>query len=171
MRVSLKIRVARGKQAMRRAYKQAQKLAFAVVVVEFVLVGGYAIAESKGLFEVFQSRTVIIEGAKASTTKAEAPKSPAKVAESSEAIADTIYLLESSRGKNDNKCESLGKHNGYGFRQGASRNYCTTSDNETRKLVIEWIKEKQSQGLTENQLLCLYNTGTASEQCEYIAKI
>ena len=79
-----------------------------------------------------------------------------------EKIADKIFLLESSNGKNDQKCGRLGKANGYGFRQGIGRNYCLNSHSEVRSEVIEWFKEKlKTHSLPE--AVCGYNLGFQSE--------
>ena len=74
-----------------------------------------------------------------------------------EEIADIIYTLESSKGKNDAKCERIGKHNGYGYSQGVDRNFCLSSDEEMRKVVIEWIKDKKRKGMSKKELMCLYS--------------
>jgi hypothetical protein len=87
--------------------------------------------------------------------------------DNTEELADRIYLLESSRGKNDQKCERIGKHNGYGFMQGVNRNFCLESDDEVRKLVIKWIKDKKEKGFSDKELLCYYNKGIVTESCGY----
>lgn len=80
-------------------------------------------------------------------------------------IRKAIYQLESSSGTKgtDQQCHSKGLHNGYGYIPFS----CYESDEETGKLVDKWIQKKQSDGLTTAQLLCLYNTGDASDDCEY----
>jgi hypothetical protein len=84
-------------------------------------------------------------------------------------VADKIYQLESSSGKNDDKCHRIGKHNGYGYAQGVGRNFCLDSDDEVRELVIQWFENKTEKGLTLSQAICMYNTGKISESCTYLA--
>lgn len=90
--------------------------------------------------------------------------SSAPSATSPASLADYIYLKESSSGKNDQKCERIGGHNGYGFGQGVGRNFCLGSDDEMREVVIKWIEEKQ---MTDKEKLCLYNIGIITSDCPY----
>ena len=84
-------------------------------------------------------------------------------------IVAKIYQLESSSGKNDDKCHRIGKHNGYGYAQGVGRNFCLDSDDEVRELVIQWFNRETEKGLTIGQAVCKYNTGySASESCAYL---
>lgn len=78
-------------------------------------------------------------------------------------IERKIYRLESSEGKNDS-CKQKGLYNGYGYIPGT----CYTSHLEVRALVQGWIKNHQSMGLP--QMLCYWNSGKASENCEYYQK-
>lgn len=84
-------------------------------------------------------------------------------------IVDGIYQLESSSGKNDDKCERLGLHNGFGYSQGIGRNFCLNSDEEMRKLVENWVIEKQKDH-SLRAVLCIYNQGIDTESCEYADK-
>lgn len=45
--------------------REVLKLSFAVVVFEFLIVGGWYVAEKKGLLEVFRPKTIIINNAMA----------------------------------------------------------------------------------------------------------
>lgn len=163
MRVWFKIKLARIKLIMAKIAKEAKKLALVIVLTEFLAVGVvYYVCQNDYILSFFQPKTVFIQVA-----QAKQPEQP-KVKDKAEELADRIYRLESTGGQNDQKCERIGGHNGYGFGQGKGRNFCLASDNEMRKLVIEWIKDKQSQGLTDSELLCLYNTGTISQACDYI---
>lgn len=82
-----------------------------------------------------------------------------------EEIADRIYRLESSGGKNDN-CHKLNKHNGYGF--GVYNNHvdCFDSDLDARKQVKQWFVEKLKKYSLE-QSACGYNTGKFENGCLY----
>jgi len=81
-------------------------------------------------------------------------------------IVRKVYQLESSSGKNDDKCHRIGKHNGYGYRQGTNRNFCLNSDDEVKALVIDWFTTNLKNKTTA-QALCYYNTGKATDTCEY----
>jgi len=165
----LKVRAEQVKIITRKGYNEVKKLALAVVITEFILAGSFmAIVNYTNLPEM-----IVIPPVEAKTTQPKAPQAPRKEEVKPqdaeiERIADLIYRLESSSGVNDNKCERIGKHNGYGFAQGVGRNFCLESDDEVRKLVIEWIKDKQNKGFGEKQILCYYNTGKATNNCEYI---
>ena len=80
-------------------------------------------------------------------------------------IRKAIYQLESSSGTKgtDQQCHSKGLHNGYGYIPFS----CYESDEATGKLVDKWIQDKQKKGLTTPQLLCLYNTGKSTDDCQY----
>jgi hypothetical protein len=81
------------------------------------------------------------------------------------AIADKIYTLESSNGKNDS-CKNLGLFNGYGFRQNSFEWVCYNSHEEVRELVINWLTKHIKDGDIASSL-CLYNQGKVTDQCTY----
>jgi hypothetical protein len=87
-------------------------------------------------------------------------------------IADKIWLYESSRGKNNySVCGAQGKVNGIGYGIDGSGGYmCFNSHEQEMKVLEGWIESKFAQGLTEKELLCLYNTGEVTENCEYASK-
>lgn len=80
-------------------------------------------------------------------------------------LVSKIYQLESSSGTKgtDQGCHAKGLHNGYGYIPGS----CYASDEAVSKLVTKWVESKQAQGLTTPQLLCVYNTGVKTEDCQY----
>jgi hypothetical protein len=80
-------------------------------------------------------------------------------------IADKIYTLESSGGKNDS-CKEMGLYNGYGFRQNTQEWVCYKSHAEVRQLVINWLLAHLKDQTIE-QALCHYNQGTVSSTCTY----
>jgi len=84
------------------------------------------------------------------------------------AIADRIYQLESSSGKNDG-CRKLGLYNGYGFRQNQFEWKCYSSAEQVRNLVIDWLETNIKDGNIE-KALCLYNRGIDQTQCSYAIK-
>ena len=117
---------------------------------------------------------IVVKAVVSPTPKANASvQSDAQVEEksstSAEELARKIYQLESSSDKNDS-CHSIGKHNGFGFRQNKMENVCFNFTEEVRELVIDWIIDHKEQGLSDAQLMCHYNTGTPSDTCEYYVK-
>lgn len=108
----------------------------------------------------------------ASAQKVEATAKEATTANSEpsyETMADIIYKLESSSGKNNySRCSIVGKVNYFGFGINGSGKYmCFENLKENRTAVINWIKNHFNEGLTEAQLICHYNTGVISENCPY----
>lgn len=81
------------------------------------------------------------------------------------AIADKIYQLESSGGKNDS-CRALGMFNGFGYRQNSFEWMCYSSHEEVRNLVINWLTQHIKSGDIQSAL-CLYNEGKIESQCRY----
>jgi hypothetical protein len=81
------------------------------------------------------------------------------------AIADKIYTLESSNGKNDS-CKQKGKFNGYGYMQSTYHWVCFNTKEEVEQEVIKWL-EKQLKEKTVAQALCYYNEGVAKDNCKY----
>lgn len=169
MRLSIKIRIAKIKLFIEKLYKQAQKIALAVVIAEALMVGSYAIACNYGLLELLQPKTIYIELAKASQ---EAPKMPAveevKPKPSTiEQLADLIWTRESTKGKNNySKCEAIGKINGIGYGIPGNGMYqCFTSHAEEMQTLEAWINKHIEEGLTEKELLCHYS-GSNYKECK-----
>lgn len=81
-------------------------------------------------------------------------------------IADKVFQLESSSGKND-KCVREGRgFNGYGFGQSLTKYNCYDSYKSVRKVVRNWFDEKlATMSLTE--ALCYYNSGHRVKDCKY----
>lgn len=169
----VKLKVARVKYLVGQAYKQAQRIAFAVVVMEFVLVGGYTVGEYKGIFDIF--RGVTVQGEYINTAHAIVEtRKPVETSQKPEIneiakIADTIWMLESTRGINNySKCEAAGKVNGIGYGiPGDGKYMCFESHKEEIYTLMSWIARKQAQGITGDNLFCLYNTGKATDTCKY----
>lgn len=84
-------------------------------------------------------------------------------------IADAMFLLESSRGKNVN-CPA-NQFNGYGFRQNTFEWKCYNTQEEVRELVEDWIADKIQKGYTIKELSCYYNKGVKTETCDYADKL
>lgn len=84
-------------------------------------------------------------------------------------IADKIYILESSGGKNDS-CRLKGLFNGYGYMQNSYYNECFSSQEEVRGLVENWIQDKMDENYKTAEILCFYNKGIKTDSCEYAIK-
>ena len=73
-------------------------------------------------------------------------------------IADEIWMLESTRGKNNySKCEAIGKVNGIGYGIWGGNWQCFESHEEEMKTLEKWISEKRDKGMTDKELMCLYS--------------
>ena len=82
-------------------------------------------------------------------------------------IVYKIYRLESSAGINDS-CKSRGLFNGYGYAIYEGSYRCFESHDQITKIVTAWVEKNQN--LSTAQMLCKYNTGQATEGCEYYQK-
>ena len=84
-------------------------------------------------------------------------------------IIDRIAILESSNGKNQPKyCTDRGLINKWGYGIYGDKILCFKSEEEGRKEISRWFKEKSKNGYSISQMLCGYNTGNFSEDCEYL---
>jgi hypothetical protein len=166
--IKTKIAIAKAKRKLNSLHEQAKRIALAVIIVQYMLAIGYYQAEKHNLLMWMTPNNKIITIYNTKTPTVEAHEDKDK--DRAEKLADIIYLLESSNGKNDAKCERIGKHNGYGYNQGIDRNYCLDSDEAMREIVIDWI-DRHGQNMNDKNLLCYYNTGMASNNCDYIQGI
>jgi hypothetical protein len=144
--------------------KEALKLAFAVVVAECLMVIALHYGLKWGLYDLFQpkSKTIIlIRPAEAKEIKQEDVKK-----DNIDQIADKIWLLESTRGKNNySKCEAIGKINGIGYGISGNGKYqCFNSHDEEMQVLIGWIIDKRAKGMSEREMICLYS-GNNYEGC------
>lgn len=86
---------------------------------------------------------------------------------------DHIWYRESGRGTNDNPnglhniCNSKGMTNDFGF--AVRVGHCWNTFEEAVNRMVVW-REKEAKGLTDNQALCYYNTGKASDTCPYLTE-
>ena len=85
------------------------------------------------------------------------------------AFIDHVWLRESGRGEATEglnaSCNNKGGSNDFGF--AVAENYCFTDFEEGVKMLELWVDNRKGK-YTENQLKCLYNTGTATESCFYL---
>lgn len=157
------------KEKARKAYKQAQKLAFAVVLVQFLMAGSWLYLEKSGIMDNFTRKTVVFVFKSEAKQHEKDTKQPEK--NTIEQLKDYIWLHESTKGKNNfSKCEALGKVNGIGFGIHGDKWQCFESHAEEMVVLEGWLRDKESRGLTEKQMLCLYNTGQATNSCSYASK-
>jgi hypothetical protein len=63
-------------------------------------------------------------------------------------------------------CKSKGMYNDIGFLP--VKGFCFKTIEEQELTFANWVNRKYNNGLTENQLLCLYNEGVARDNCPYI---
>lgn len=140
-----------------KAQKEALKLAFAVVVTECIGVGVFVYAVNHGILELLQPKTVIMNIARPAEAK-EITKEQPKT-DNIEQIADKIWLLESTRGKNNySKCEAIGKINGIGYGiTGNGKYQCFNSHEEEMQVLRGWIIDKRAKGMSEHEMICLYS--------------
>jgi hypothetical protein len=163
-----KLKKAQFKLFCAKAEKEIKKLAVAIVITEFLIAGGVVIVSNHNYFGLLDSKTVYIEVSHAQNAP-ERTELPSDEVLDIKSISDTIWLLESSRGQNNySKCEAVGKINGIGYGVYGSNYMCFDSHAEEMKTLEKWIQNKINEGLNEKELMCLYNTGTASENCSYI---
>ena len=84
-------------------------------------------------------------------------------------IVDKIYILESSGGKYDSCVDNGLGVNGFGYGIYEDKMTCFKSSQEARNAVLGWFKGKLGT-MTPEQAICLYQSGTASNSCEYLSK-
>jgi len=171
MSVYLKVKRAQFAIFYEKTRKEALKLAFAVVVTEAVMVGVFHLAVKYGIYEYFQPKTVTIEVARAAEIKTEEVKEEVKPAEkTNKELVATIHKNESANGTAKSglhlTCKAKGMSNEYGYNPPT----CYKDNATVEKLVDAWITDHKAQGMTDNQLLCHYATGTASNDCSYLKK-
>lgn len=154
MSVKMAVLRARIRLFNEKAKKEALKLALAVVITEAVMVGGFAIGVKYGLLEYLkpETKTIIIN-------KAEAKEPETAKVSDIDRIAGMIWELESTKGKhNYSKCEAIGKINGIGYGIPGNGTYrCFESHEDEMQVLRGWIIDKQAQGMSEVELLCLYS--------------
>ncbi len=154
MSVYLRVKLAQVRLLSQKLHQEAQKIALAVVIMEFLLVGGWYLAEKQGLLEFLQPKMVIIEVIR----PAEAKEQPEN--DKIEKLSDYIWLHESTRGQNNySKCKAIGKINGIGYGIHSGKWQCFESHEEEMKVLSDWIKDKQAKGMIDSELLCLYSGG------------
>lgn len=83
-----------------------------------------------------------------------------------EDLADRIFQLESSSGRNDG-CKREGLVNGYGYRQNSRSRKCYDNQTEVRNIVIGWFKKHLESGMDLATTVCYYNTGYKINTCNY----
>ena len=151
--------------------KKAQRIALAVVIVQFMLVIGFnQLAKTDIIPKLTKNEVITIQNVQAQEPKEE-QKPEIKETTEAERIADIIYTLESSRGINNySKCEAQGLYNGYGFAIPGNGNYKCFKEGEDREAVIEWINDKIAKNFTESEIYCYYNLGIKSNTCPYYQK-
>lgn len=166
MRLYLKIKVAQGLNLARKCHKEAQKLALAVVMLEFMIAGGmYISVESKYFDEIYQKQSVVVIFKPAEARELKVADKPET--DRIDELSNLIWLRESTRGKNNySKCEAAGKINGIGYGISGNGKYiCFESHKEEMRALRNWLKSKKSAGMSKKQMLCLYS-GNNYKECK-----
>jgi len=168
MRLYLKIKVAQGLNLARKCHKEAQKLALAVVMLEFMIAGGmYISVKSKYFDEIYQKQSVVVIFKPAEARELKVADKPET--DRIDELSNLIWLRESTRGKNNySKCELAGKINGIGYGipgPGNGKYICFESHEEEMRALRNWLKSKKSAGMSEKQMLCLYS-GNNYKECK-----
>ena len=150
-----KVKMARIKLFMGKTYKKAQKLAFAVVLMQLVLVSVYAYIVNSPFMRVFDKKVIYVQNEAKKTTEV---KNEAKKDNTRE-LVDLIHFRESNNGTATNglhiTCKNKGLSNEYGYNPPKCYN-----DNETLKKIVEdWVIDHKKQGLTDDELLMHYSNG------------
>lgn len=131
--------------------------------------GMYVYIEApRAVQDILGTSTVIIENVQAKEMPKEIEEVKIEGPDVKE-IVKKVYRLESSGGKNDS-CKIPGKVNGYGFGVYGGKSPCFDSHEEVTALVEDWFQKRLDRGMTVGQAACLYNTGTASDDCPYYQK-
>jgi hypothetical protein len=155
MSVYIKVKLAQARLAKKRAIRKAKKLCLAVVIIQFLLASGYCAIVKADLLKPSIVYINIVRAEKAPIKEDSKPE-----ISDIDRIADYIYTMESSRGKNNfSKCEAIGKVNNIGFGIWGDNWLCFDSHAEEMETVKKWIKDKQDKGMSEKDLLCLYSGG------------
>lgn len=142
--------------------KKAKNEALKLSCMAFVLIAlgviGYATAINYDLINWLEPKVVYIKLAEAKEVEQD----------NTNELAEYIYLKESSKGKNGlKKCLAIGKVNNIGYGVYGTNWTCFKDHAEEMSVLNEWIKEKKNKGMTDKELLCIYNTGTRTESCKY----
>jgi len=74
-------------------------------------------------------------------------------------IADRIFQLESSGGKNDGCVRDGLGFNGYGYSMSSSKLVCFDTQDRVRGYVKKWFAEKLNSGMSIAESVCGYNLG------------
>ena len=95
MRVWCKIKVAKFNNLSHKLHKQAQKLALAVLITEYLIAGGWYYAEKQGILDYFQPKTVVIQVAEAKEIETKKPETTKEIVAriAKENNFNDIYLL------------------------------------------------------------------------------
>lgn len=146
------------------------KIAIATLLAQYILAGTWLILEKNDLLDWLMPKTTIIYIAKAEQPQVVESKAGDDInMDNINRLADIIHLKESTKGQALQglhvTCKKKGLSNEYGY----NPPNCYKNYEEVRKIVINWIIKKKAIGLSDNQLLCYYNTGKITDYCNYIS--
>jgi len=164
MRLYLKVKVAQVAELARKCHKEAQKLALAVVILEFMIAGGMYVFVNSGYFdEIYLKQSITIVSAPVEAKELKADKLET---DEIDKLSDLIWLRESSRGANNySKCEAQGKVNGIGYGIYGEKYICFDSHEEEMQVLRNWLEDHKAQGMAEMEMLCHYS-GNHYKECK-----
>jgi len=79
-----------------------------------------------------------------------------------------IRYLESSGGKPtgiNKTCRAKGMVNSIGYAPGSD--FCFKNEADEQKTLSDWFQDKFEKGYSENEAVCLWNTGVRMDDCAY----
>jgi len=149
------------KETAQKLHKQAQKLALAVVITEFLIAGGYYELVKYDILPLKSETITVINEVKAKETdpiEVEKPEIDTNKPNIDE-ISQYIYLHESTNGKNNySKCESQGLINGIGYGIPGNGDYiCFESHTEEMETLNKWVTKHINEGMDSTKILCHYS--------------
>lgn len=90
MNIKMRFKVMQAKELATKAHKEAQKLALAAIIMQFVLAGAWLAAEKSGVIELLEPKTTTLYVARGS----EVPLEEQKTAEIKEVVEVSAYTSE-----------------------------------------------------------------------------
>lgn len=166
MRLLLRVKIAQMRISAERTGKEVQKLAFAVVVLEFILAGSFALAVkyNLGIPQITPVEAKTTQHNEAQAIQKEEVKP--SIDENKE-LKELIWQRESTSGKNNySKCEARGLINGIGYGiDGSGKYICFKDHAEEMRTLENWIEDHKAQGMSEQEILCHYS-GNNYQDCK-----
>jgi len=151
-----------------RIMRKIRRYAVAIVITEMIIVAvigltapqiiwvyGKLTAENKRVIEISNAEEI---------KEVEDPQMKERAE-----LRKIIFTLESSKGVNNySKCKEQGKFNRTGHAIDGSGSYiCFDTEEEEMLELDQYIKRRQNENMSRDEILCYYNTGKKTENCKY----